>query len=90
MTRNQQRLVEIACPILSKEHRDWFSFYLELILMDNVKARELTSLGTYVKKEERGKNSISVQEYFIDHPIQFAKSEVHKKGILQKIAGMFL
>ena len=42
MTRNQQRRVEIAAPILSKEHKDWFSFYLDLILMDNVKARELT------------------------------------------------
>ena len=34
MTRNQQRRVEIAAPILSKEHKDWFSFYLDLILMD--------------------------------------------------------
>lgn len=54
MTRNQQRRVEIAAPILSKEHKDWFSFYLDLILMDNVKARELTSLGTYVKKGKTG------------------------------------
>lgn len=90
MTRNQQRRVEIACPILSKEHRDWFSFYLELILMDNVKARELTSFGTYVKREENGKDSTSVQQYFIEHSIQFATSEAHKKGVLQKIVGMFV
>lgn len=89
MTRNQQRRVEIACPILSKEHRDWFSFYLELILMDNVKARELTSLGTYVKKEEKGKDVSSVQQYFIDHPIQFARTNVQKKGVLETLAGFF-
>lgn len=61
MTRNQQRRVEIAAPILSKEHKDWFSFYLDLILMDNVKARELTSLGTYVKKGKNGRDKIGVQ-----------------------------
>ncbi|MGN0136464.1 polyphosphate kinase 1 [Anaerotignum sp.] len=89
MTRNQQRRVEIACPILSREHRDWFSFYLEFILMDNTKARELTSLGTYVKKEEKGKDSVNVQQYFIDHPVQFARSEIHKKSTFQKIVEMF-
>ena len=82
MTRNQQRRVEIAAPILSKEHKDWFSFYLDLILMDNVKARELTSLGTYVKKGKNGRDKIGVQQYYIDHPIQFAKSEIQKNGFL--------
>lgn len=89
MTRNQQHRVEIACPVLSKEHRDWFSFYLELILMDNVKARELTPLGTYIKKEAKGKDVLSVQQYFIDHPVQFAGSETQKKGIFGKLAGFF-
>ena len=85
MTRNQQRRVEIAAPILSKEHKDWFSFYLDLILMDNVKARELTSLGTYVKKGKNGRDKIGVQQYYIDHPIQFAKSEIHKNGFLWRL-----
>ena len=84
MTRNQQRRVEIAAPILSKEHKDWFSFYLDLILMDNVKARELTSLGTYVKKGKNGRDKIGVQ-YYIDHPIQFAKSEIQKNGFLWRL-----
>lgn len=85
MTRNQQRRVEIAAPILSKEHKDWFSFYLDLILMDNVKARELTSLGTYVKKGKKGRDKIGVQQYYIDHPIQFAKSEIQKNGFLWRL-----
>ena len=85
MTRNQQRRVEIAAPILSKEHKDWFSFYLDLILMDNVKARELTSLGTYVKKGKNGRDKIGVQQYYIDHPIQFAKSEIQKNGFLWRL-----
>ena len=86
MTRNQQRRVEIAAPILSKEHKDWFSFYLDLILMDNVKARELTSLGTYVKKGKNGRDKIGVQQYYIDHPIQFAKSEIRFPVETGKIA----
>ena len=89
MTRNQQRRVEIAAPILSKEHKDWFSFYLELILMDNVKARELTALGTYVKKGKNGREEIGVQQYYIDHPIQFMKSDTQKKGLRWKLARLF-
>lgn len=89
MTRNQQRRVEIAAPILSKEHKDWFSFYLDLILMDNVKARELTSLGTYVKKGKNGRDKIGVQQYYIDHPIQFAKSEIQKNGFLWRLERLF-
>lgn len=72
--------MEIAAPILSKEHKDWFSFYLDLILMDNVKARELTSLGTYAKMEKNGR-----QQYYIDHPIQCAKSEIQKNGFLWRL-----
>ena len=62
-----------------------FSFYLDLILMDNVKARELTSLGTYVKKGKNGRDKIGVQQYYIDHPIQFAKSEIQKNGFLWRL-----
>ena len=81
--------MEIAAPILSKEHKDWFSFYLDLILMDNVKARELTSLGTYVKKGKNGRDKIGVQQYYIDHPIQFAKSEIQKNGFLWRLERLF-
>ena len=58
---------------------------LDLILMDNVKARELTSLGTYVKKGKNGRDKIGVQQYYIDHPIQFAKSEIQKNGFLWRL-----
>lgn len=68
MTRNPERRVEIAAPILSKEHKDWFSFYLDLILMDNVKARELTSLGTYVKKGKNGRDKIVCSSIILTIP----------------------
>ena len=57
--------------------------------MDNVKARELTSLGTYVKKGKNGRDKISVQQYYIDHPIQFAKSEIQKNGFLWRLERLF-
>ena len=53
--------------------------------MDNVKARELTSLGTYVKKGKNGRDKIGVQQYYIDHPIRFAKSEIQKNGFLWRL-----
>lgn len=87
MTRNQQRRVEIACPILSREHRDWFSFYLDLILMDNVKARALTSLGTYVKKDGKQSEKMDVQQYYIDHPIDFEKYQERKQGLFRRLRG---
>ena len=33
MTRNQQRRVEIACPVMTDEHKEWISFYLDMQIM---------------------------------------------------------
>lgn len=43
MTRNQERRVEVACPVESPELRDFLWDYLERILADNVKARRLAA-----------------------------------------------
>ena len=45
----------------------------------------MTSLGTYVKKGKNGRDKIGVQQYYIDHPIQFAKSEIQKNGFLWRL-----
>lgn len=83
MTRNQERRVEIACPILTDAHRRWFSFYMELLLADNVKARKMTSQGTYEKNLEDNADLLDVQKYFIEHLISFEKEEHKKKGLIQ-------
>ena len=83
MTRNQERRVEIACPVTSAEHKRWFNNYLELLLIDNIKARRLTSFGAYVKKSEQPSGKIDAQKYFIDHELTFEKTQVKRKSIMR-------
>lgn len=47
MTRNTQRRVETACPIYDSAVRAKLNGIMDLCLMDNVKARELHSDGSY-------------------------------------------
>lgn len=49
MTRNTDRRVEIATPVLDKFIEKRISNMLDLVLSDNVKARRLTSDGVYEK-----------------------------------------
>ena len=85
MTRNQEHRVEIACPILTDEHRRWFSFYIDLLLGDNVKAKRMTSLGTYERNLQENADPLDAQKYFVEHFISFQKQEDKKKGLF----GMF-
>ncbi|MCD7948078.1 MAG: polyphosphate kinase 1 [Oscillospiraceae bacterium] len=50
MTRNMERRVEIACPIRDRQLAERISNMLELMLMDNVKAREQNAQGIYIQK----------------------------------------
>ena len=47
MTRNTERRVEIAFPVLDATCRDLVKEYMDLQLSDNVKARRLTASGTW-------------------------------------------
>ena len=85
MTRNQEHRVEIACPILTDEHRRWFSFYIDLLLADNVKAKRMTSQGTYERNLQENADPLDAQKYFVEHFISFQKQEDKKKGLF----GMF-
>jgi len=49
MTRNTERRVEIACPILDRDIRKRIHEYMDVCLADNVKARQLMSNGRYHK-----------------------------------------
>ncbi len=61
MTRNTERRVEIACPVLDEKIRKKLHEYVDLCLMDNTKARNLGANGRYykVKNEE---DRVSCQE----------------------------
>lgn len=49
MTRNTERRVEIAVPILSEEIRERLHAYIDLCLKDTVKARMVSPAGRYRK-----------------------------------------
>lgn len=51
MTRNIEKRVEIATPVLDKKIRKKIRGMLDLLLADNVKGRYLTNRGRYVKRE---------------------------------------
>ena len=53
MTRNTEKRVEVACPILDADVRKLVTHYLKVMLNDNIKARELHSDGNYYKKRTR-------------------------------------
>ena len=62
MTRNTEKRVEIACPILDEGVKSKINSIIEIILKDNVKARQLTSDGTYVKRSIAGRLIDSQEE----------------------------
>lgn len=66
MTRNIEKRVEIATPVLDKGIRKKIRKMLSVMLADNEKGRYLTSRGEYVKKElAEGEETVNSQEYFL-------------------------
>ena len=66
MTRNTDRRVEIATPVLDKTLKNEIYKMLEVMLADNVNARMLMPDGTYEKVEDGGEK-IDSQDYFLKH-----------------------
>ena len=66
MTRNTERRVEIAYPVLDPTCQQIVKNFMELQLADNVKARRLTCDGTWARiGREDGEPSVNCQEVFI-------------------------
>ncbi len=64
MTRNTDKRVEIAAPVLDKKIADTIVGILQVMLADNVKARKLCSDGKYRKVETLGE-MLDAQAYFL-------------------------
>ena len=65
MTRNTQRRVEVACPILDSDLKNRVFGMLETMLMDNTQAWEQFSDGRYVLRHMPGADiAINSQEFF--------------------------
>ena len=54
MTRNTERRVEVACPVLDPKVRARVLHIISELLLDNVKARELTRDGSYRRRGQEG------------------------------------
>ena len=66
MTRNTERRVETAYPVLDPTCQQIVKNFMELQLADNVKARRLTCDGTWARiGREDGEPSVNCQEVFI-------------------------
>ena len=63
MPRNLDRRVELIVPVTDPEHRERLGRILDTLFADNVKARELRSDGSLVKRDGRRK-AFRAQEMF--------------------------
>ena len=74
MPRNLERRVEIMFPIEEDDLKDKIKHLLQVQLDDTMKARVLTSDGTYERIDKRGKEAVCAQEQFCAEAIQAVKS----------------
>ena len=93
MTRNTEKRVEVACPVLDEQIRRQINHDLKVMLSDNVKARVMQKDGTYTKrkiKEESSGKMIDSQAVFMEEALKAAE-EVQKKeqAKAQKKSGGF-
>lgn len=90
MTRNTEKRVEVACPIYDAQIKKRLVRCLNIMLADNVKAREMQRDGTY-RKKKGGDKQICAQEYFMREALN-AKRPVNveeKKGVLARVRSFF-
>ena len=81
MTRNTEKRVEVACPVLDEQIRRQINHDLKVMLSDNVKARVMQKDGTYTKrklKDESSGKMIDSQAIFMEEALKAAE-EVQKK-----------
>ena len=64
MTRNTLRRVEVAAPILDEHIRMRLLDRFEMMLRDNVQAREMQPDGSYLRREPGEEAPLSAQEAF--------------------------
>lgn len=73
MTRNTVKRVEVAAPVYSEELRQRIREMFNIMMHDNVKARQLQSDGNYYRVEPKeGEELINSQEYFFNESYKFS------------------
>ena len=95
MTRNTQRRVEIACPVIDPAVRRQIKHYVELFCADNVKARNLCVYGTYAPVgRPEGAPALDAQATLMAEALQEASStqaapaaQERRPGLLGRLLG---
>ena len=65
MTRNTERRVEVACPIYDPRIKTRLLEMMDIMLRDNVKAREQFADGRYILRSPLDAPPLNAQEYFM-------------------------
>lgn len=72
MPRNLERRVELLFPIDNEELKGRVVHILDVMLRDNVKAQVMQNDGSYKRRDKRGKEAVSCQEYFCEEAVKEA------------------
>lgn len=81
MTRNTEHRVEIAFPVLDPTCRALVHEYMDMQLRDNVKARSLTSDGTWVPVERHeGERPFNSQEALLERAYRNAEAAAQQRA----------
>lgn len=83
MTRNTERRVEVAAPILAPALADRVCKIFDICMSDNVKARELKSDGLYERVSHEGKEPLNSQLYFYEQAYEQAKIDDEAAALLE-------
>ncbi|MPN39854.1 Polyphosphate kinase [bioreactor metagenome] len=86
MTRNTERRIEIACPVLDEDQKRRIIRFLKIQLADNMKARKQMPNGSYVPIPVREDFAqINSQEYLMEETMtSFAVRGPVPRGIFPK------
>ena len=85
MTRNQDRRVEVGAPVTSPELKRFLSEYMDLLLADNTKAWRQQPDGSYVRRTPGEDEPLSVQRWYLEHPIGFRASVVPRESFKERL-----
>ncbi len=84
MTRNMDRRVEVACPVLSKAAREKIHRIMEVQDRDDVKARQLCADGTY-RPVPGGSVPIEAQQVLMDDAVARAPIGEGHRSLLDRL-----
>ena len=89
MTRNTEKRVEVACPVLDEDIKERLNHMLEVMLSDNTKARRMKSDGSYVMKAQNG-TEVVAQEIFMKEALAPQKKEKREElSLWERIKRLF-